>query len=184
MHNLWTETWMMSICMQQSPGDSKYQHTCHYFCEVCLFSNISHRMSTFRQNAKAIDTRKPSAHIGRGLRVIRTVCPAWEALKVLFAAGEDNTIPRGFCIGPSIHHHIYTYSGVHTYTCVKYASFAFFLEHSPEPRQLSADNNDTMQRPSLPAARLRNYNPATHQQQQREAPCACGRSALWYGKLL
>ena len=47
-----------------------------------LFSNVSRSTSTFRQNAKDVDTGRPSGHFGRGLGAIRALRSAWQALKV------------------------------------------------------------------------------------------------------
>ena len=61
-----------------------------------LLWNISLRSSTFRQNAKEVDTGRPSGHFGRGLGAIRAL---WSA-KSFFPAGVDKTISRDFCMRP------------------------------------------------------------------------------------
>ena len=43
-----------------------------------LLWNISLRSSTFRQNAKEVDTGRPSGHFGRGLGAIRALWSAWQ----------------------------------------------------------------------------------------------------------
>ena len=54
-----------------------------------LFSIISLRAGAFPQNAKYVDTGRPSGTCGRGLSSIRALQLAWRALKVFFPAGVD-----------------------------------------------------------------------------------------------
>ena len=65
-----------------------------------LVSNISLRTSTFRQNAKDVDTGRPSGHVGRGLGAIGALWGARQALKVFCSAGVDESISRVFCVRP------------------------------------------------------------------------------------
>ena len=56
-----------------------------YLCDVFrLFWIVSLRTSTFSQNAKYVDTGRPSEACGRGLSSIRALQLAWRALKVFF----------------------------------------------------------------------------------------------------
>ena len=126
-----------------------------------VFEHILYSTSTFRQNAKDVDTGRPSGHFGRGLGAIRALWSAWQALKVFFPAGVDKSISRGFCMRSDLFSYVRT--------------IFFCFEHSPEPRQqIAAPCRDMATSSWLPT-----YSPAA-QQQQQEAPCACGRCALCY----
>ena len=90
-----------------------------------LLWNISLRSSTFRQNAKEVDTGRPSGHFGRGLGAIRALWSAWQCF--FFPAGVDKSVSRAFYVRPNFILIPGTYIR---------AIFFFLLSSThPEPRQ-------------------------------------------------
>ena len=139
-----------------------YTYICDFF--VC-FRSLSLRTSTFSQNAKYVDTGRPSGTCGRGLSSIRALKLAWRVLRVFFPAGVDKAISRGFS------------------TTLFFSSFirffCFFCGEIMTQRQATAA-----------AVHRACYNQLTttfqrcRAQQQHATPCACDRSALYRNELL